>query len=121
MPKNVILRSTLAAGDCVISISGHAVADPAEQIDVPAGDLIPALESLEKQAAIELVFQPDQLKSLHTRGVKGMFQPEAAIKILLKGTPLELRTDPTGAMVIAPPHSKTLANDSASPGEASAA
>src|SRR4029077_17737430 len=112
MPKNVILRSTLAAVACVISISAHAMADPAEQIDVPAGDLIPALESLEKQAAIELVFQPDQLKAFHTKGVKGMFEPEAAIKILLKGTPLELRTDPTGAMVIAPPHSKTLSSNS---------
>src|ERR1700719_1688584 len=108
MRKSMTFRSTLAAVACAISFSAHAIADPPKDIDIPAGDLIPALESLEKQAAIELVFQPDQLKSFHTKGVKGMFEPEAAIKILLKGTRLELRTDPTGAMVIAPPHSNTL-------------
>ena len=99
MLKSMALRSTLAAVACTLSFSAHAIADP-RQINIPAGDLVPALEILEKQAAIELVFQPSQLKSFHTMGVTGVYEPKDAVRILLKGTPLELRTDPTGAMVI---------------------
>jgi iron complex outermembrane recepter protein len=103
MLKSMTIRSTLAAVACAISFSAYAVADQPKQVNIPAGDLIPALEVLEKQTAIELVFQPDQLKSFHTKGVTGSYEPKDAVRILLKGTPLELRTDPTGAMVIAPP------------------
>ena len=103
MLKSMTFRSTLAAVAWTISLSAHALADP-KQINVPAGDLVPALEILEKQAAIELVFQPNQLKPFHTMGVTGTYQPKDAVRILLKGTPLELRTDPTGAMVITDAH-----------------
>jgi iron complex outermembrane receptor protein len=103
MLKSMTFRSTLAAVACAISLSAHAMADAPKPLDIPAGNLVSALEALEKQAAIELVFRPEQLKSFHTGGVKGTYQPDAAIRLLIKGTPLELRTDPTGAMVIAPP------------------
>jgi len=99
MLKCMTFRSTLAAVAWTISVPAHALADP-KQINIPAGDLVPALEILEKQAAVELVFQPNQLKSFHTMGVTGTYEPKDAVRILLKGTPLELRTDPTGAMVI---------------------
>jgi iron complex outermembrane recepter protein len=99
MLKSMTFRSTLAAVAWTISFSAHALADP-KQINIPAGDLVRGLEILEKQAAIELVFQPNQLKSFHTMGVTGTYEPKDAVRILLKGTPLELRTDPTGAMVI---------------------
>src|SRR5712675_3799700 len=106
MLKNVTFRSTLAAVACAMSFSAHAIADSPKQISVPAGDLVLALEMLQKQATIELVFQPDQLRSFHTRGVVGLYEARDAVRILLKGTPLELSTDPTGAMVIVPPNSK---------------
>src|ERR1700722_14166462 len=105
MLKSMTMRSTLAAVACAISFSANAVADPPRQVNIPAGDLVPALEVLEKQAAIELVFQPQQLKAFHTGGVTGTFEPKDAVKILLRGTPLELRTDASGAMVIVPPGS----------------
>jgi iron complex outermembrane receptor protein len=100
----VTFRSTLAAVAWALSLSVHAMASGPTQLDIPAGNLVPALEALEKQAVVELVFQPDQLKSFRTKGVKGTYEPKDAVRILLKGTPLELRTDPTGAMVIAPSH-----------------
>jgi iron complex outermembrane receptor protein len=103
MLKCMAFRSTLAAVACAISFSAHAMANGPTQVNVPAGDLVPALEALEKQAAIELVFQPEQLKSFRTKGVTGTYEPKDAVRILLKGTSLELRTDPTGAMVIVPP------------------
>jgi len=102
MLKSVTFRSTLAAVAWAISFSVFAMANGPTQVDIPAGNLVPALEALEKQAAIELVFQPEQLKSFRTKGVKGTYELKDAVRLLLKGTPLELRTDPSGAMVIVP-------------------
>ena len=104
MLKSMTFRSTLAAVAWAISFSVFAMANGPTQVDIPAGNLVPALEALEKQAAIELVFQPEQLKSFRTKGVKGTYELKDAVRLLLKGTPLELRTDPSGAMVIVPSH-----------------
>lgn len=80
-------------------MSLHA-AEPGE-IDVPAGSLVTALQSLAAQMEVELVYQPEQLKNLRTDGVKGTLSAREAISILLKGTPLQLHTSASGAMVIA--------------------
>jgi iron complex outermembrane receptor protein len=104
MLKSVTFRSTLAAVAWAISFSVFAMANGPTRVDIPAGNLVPALEALEKQVAIELVFQPEQLKSFRTKGVKGTYEPKDAVRLLLKGTSLELRTDPTGAMVIVQSH-----------------
>jgi iron complex outermembrane recepter protein len=118
MLKSMTFRSTLAAVACALSFCAHALADPPRQVNIPAGDLIPALEILQKQAAIELVFQPDQLKSFRTKGVTGSYEPKDAVRLLLKGTPLQLRTDPTGAMVIALAGARTTAAASATAAQA---
>jgi len=112
MLKTAIIGSALAAAAWAMSLSANAMADPPRQINVPPGELATALESLSRQEVVEFVYQPEQLKSFHTRGVKGSYSPEAAIRLLLKGTPLELHTDPSGAMVIAPPvpHSRVSAS-----------
>jgi iron complex outermembrane receptor protein len=114
MLKSVTIRSTLAAVACAITFTAHAFADAPKRIDVEAGDLMTALESLSKQTAVDLVYQPDQIRPFHTAGVKGKYTSDAAIRILLKDTPLELHRDQSGAMVITPPHT-------ASPTEASKA
>src|ERR1700722_7352754 len=106
MLKRMNMRSTMAAVARALSYSPYAIADQPRKVQIPAGDLIQALEVLEKQAAIELVFQPQQLKAFHTGGVTGTYEPKDAVKILLKGLPLELRTDSTGAMVIVLPGAK---------------
>ena len=96
-------RSALAAVACAMCASITAVAASPKQFDIPAGPLVQALEALEKQAPIELIFQPAQLRSFSTAGVKGVYEPAAAIRALLKGTPLRLYTESNGAMVIALP------------------
>jgi iron complex outermembrane receptor protein len=111
-----MIKGTLIAFVCCVSFSAHAMADTPRPINVPAGELVTALETLSKQAAVELVYQPAELKSFRTGGVKGTYTPEAAIRILLKGTPLELRTDPSGAMLIAPPHTNTTSDNSSTSG-----
>src|SRR6188472_1031746 len=103
MLKTMTVRTTIAAILAGLSMSAHAIADAARAINVPAGDLVVALESLAKQADIELVFRAEQLRGLHTLGVKGTYEPKEAVSLLLKGTQLTIRTDEaTGVMLVAP-------------------
>jgi iron complex outermembrane receptor protein len=95
-----MLKSSLIAVACSAAIAS-ALADAPKPIDVPAGALSAALEIISKQAGVELVFRPEQVRGLHTNGVTGTFSAQEAVQKLLEGTPLKLRSDEaTGAMMI---------------------
>ena len=113
MLKSMTFRSTLAAVACAISFSAHAMADSPKKVEIPAGDLRPALLQLSKTFGVELFYQPSQLDHFRTAGVRGSYTPEAAVRLLLKGTPLELRTDPSGAMMVIDPKAPRAAAVSA--------
>jgi len=103
MLRALTLRTTVAATICAISLSAHAIADTPKPIDVPAGDLVKALETLARQVDISLVYQAKQIAGTHTDGAHGNLTPQEAVSKLLKGTKLQLRTDAsTGAMLIEP-------------------
>ena len=109
MLKTLMVRTTLIAFAWSISVSAYAIADSPKQINVPAGDLVTALETLARQADISVVYQAQQLAGLRTGGVTGSLTPQEAVTKLLQGTKLHLRTDPiTGAMLIEPPHTNAL-------------
>jgi iron complex outermembrane recepter protein len=98
----------------MLSVGAYAMADVSKRVDIPAGELSVALLKLSKQYGTELVYRPEQVRGLKTRGAHGQFTSEQAVTLLLRGTPLELRTDPSGAMLIAPPMSRSAqAADSA--------
>lgn len=108
MSKSAVAKSVLIALlGTMSSVPMVLAAEPAvsaQRIDVPAGDLITALETLARQADVDLVYQNAQLKGLATRGVQGNLSPRDAVLKLLEGTPLQLRTDPdTGAILITRP------------------
>lgn len=91
------LVSTVAGA---VALAVHA--DPSK-IEIPAGDLLAALESLAKQADVDLVYRDAQIKGLRTEGVSGALTAREALLKLLEGTPLKLRTDEsTGAILITP-------------------
>jgi iron complex outermembrane receptor protein len=117
MPRQLKVKSALIACVCAIAFAAQAMADTPREINVPAGELATALESLQKQTGLELVFRPDELKSFRTAGLKGAYPPQEAIRLLLKGTPLELRTDPSGAMLIALPRAKNPSDRSPASGK----
>src|SRR5262245_59128603 len=100
-----MFRSALLALACAMSICMAALADPRRQIDVPAGELIDALKALTQQSGVDLVYRSEQLKGLSTQGVSGAFSPQEAVTRLLEGTALTVKTDPSGAMLIALPRS----------------
>jgi iron complex outermembrane recepter protein len=103
MLRRTRLRSALLGLACSLSLGLPALADALRQIDVPAGDLVHALESLARQVDVNIVYQAPQLAGLHTSGVSGKLTPQEAVKKLLEGTSLTVSTDPSGAMLIALP------------------
>ena len=100
MLKAVTVRAAVIALAATLSMSAHAVADSPKKVDVPAGDLTAALETLAKQSGVEFVYSADQLKGIHTNGVHGNFTPEKAVIKLLEGTKLKLTTHGSGALLI---------------------
>jgi iron complex outermembrane receptor protein len=105
----ISIRAVLAVALCAVlcpapadSQSARADPDP-RRIDIPAGDLNTALEYLATRSGTGLVYRPEQVKGVKTRGVHGALSPEEAVKQLLEGTGLEASTDSTGAMLIAAP------------------
>lgn len=106
MPSSSKMRSILTAAVASALIAAHASAADVARIDVPAGDLAAALDLLQRQSDIELIYQIDQLKNFRTRGVTGNLSPQEALSRLLEGTSLTLETDASGAMLITAPHPK---------------
>lgn len=105
MLRQVVLKSTLITLLCAVSLATYARAEDRRQIDVPAGDLIAALKSLVRQSGIDLVYRSDQLEGLRTQGFRGSVSPQEAVTKLLEGTPLVVKTDSSGAMLISLPAS----------------
>ncbi len=66
------MRTGLLVAVLCLSVGANALADSPKPVDVPAGDLIVALELLEKQSGVEVVYRPELLQGLHTEGVKGV-------------------------------------------------
>ncbi|MEJ0040386.1 MAG: TonB-dependent receptor [Gammaproteobacteria bacterium] len=114
-----MFKSALVAFVCSASFSVHAVADDPRQIDIPAGELIAALKALARQTGAELVYRSDQLEGLRTQGAAGSLSPEAATQKLLEGTPLILRIDSSGAMLITLPVPAAPRSVAPAPAEAS--
>ena len=103
MLTSVTIRSTLAAVACAISVSAYAMADQPKQIDIQGGELFEALLQLSNQYGADLVYRPEQVHGLKTHGAHGNLTSEQAVTKLLEGTQLQVKTDPTGAMIITPP------------------
>jgi outer membrane cobalamin receptor len=89
-----------------VALSTPAIADRTEakqSINLPAGDLITALELLAQQSGIEFVYDAAQLKGVKTHGAIGILAKKEAVLKLLEGTQLSLTESPGGAMLIAAP------------------
>ncbi|MEJ1964919.1 MAG: STN domain-containing protein [Gammaproteobacteria bacterium] len=78
---------------CMVPAAVPAIAEAPKSVNVPAGELIDALESLAKQCGVDIIYPSSQLKGRRTQGVNGMLPPTDAFKRLLEGTPLVLREE----------------------------
>ena len=103
---------TLVAAAGLALLAAVAQAEAPRSITIPAGELDDALELLAEQTGIQLLYDHKRIEGLKTRGVAGAESPQAAVTALIKGTPLVMRTDASGAILISAP-------DSAASGEPS--
>jgi outer membrane receptor protein involved in Fe transport len=93
-------RNTVLALACSLSFAAYAQTDIVRPVSIPAGDLVTALDSLARQSGAQFIYQADQLRGLHTRGVSGSLSTDDALKRLLAGSGFVVHHDASGAMVI---------------------
>jgi iron complex outermembrane receptor protein len=115
--KFIMTRTALIACLCSLSVSAYAVADGTKHaINIASEDLSTALEQLSKQSGTDLVYRPEQVRGYSTRALIGQYSAEEAIAKLIRGTPLTLSTDSSGALLIAAPLATTTMAAQNSPG-----
>lgn len=93
------MRVLLLSMACSAALSAQAQAAPG-RIDLPAGELATALNTLAKQSGTQLVYRADQMKGRRTAGVQGAATTDQALERLLKGSGFEARRDASGAVLI---------------------
>jgi iron complex outermembrane recepter protein len=103
MLMKLTIRAILLVFASTLSVAAYARADAPKHVDIPAGDLPQALLRLSNQYGADIVYRPEQVYGLKTRGAHGEYTTEQAVTRLLQGTSLELRVDSSGAILIAPP------------------
>ncbi len=104
MLKATARRLLLACclGLCILPLESYAQS-PQLSVDIPAGELAAALDLLARQLGVDLVYRPEQVQGMKTRGVRGRLSRRDAVAKLIEGTLLTLSTDASGAMMIAAP------------------
>ena len=96
-PMRVLLLSLA----CSTALAAQAqAASPPPRIDVPAGDLATALNTLAKQSGTQLVYRADQLKGQRTAGVKDAASADQALDGLLRGSGFSARRDAASGAVL---------------------
>jgi iron complex outermembrane receptor protein len=93
------VRVLLLSAACSVALAAQAQAAPG-RIDLPAGELTTALNTLAKQSGTQLVYRADQLKGRRTTGVQGATSTDQALDRLLQGSGFQAKRDASGAVLI---------------------
>ncbi len=81
----------------------------ARDIEIPAQPLDSALRQLAKTFNLQVLFTPEDVKGLATKGIKGRYSDQEAIEHLLEGTGLEAISNGKNAITITRPSQKVNA------------
>lgn len=84
---------------CALLVGTAAHAQP-RPFDIAAGELKAALDAYAAQAGVQLIYKVEDVKGRSSKGLKRSASPEEALLQLLEGTPLSVRRDVSGAVVI---------------------
>nr|WP_295375220.1 TonB-dependent receptor [Pseudoxanthomonas sp.] len=114
------LRVLLLSLACSAALSAQAQNSKPAQVNIPAGDLVAALDTLARQSGTQFVYRADQLKGLRTQGVHGNLSADQALDKVLSGSGHVARRDAaSGAVVIvrqdAPPRPAPAARPTPAP------
>lgn len=102
MRNNKALRIILLALVCCLPVTIAAQTFKQSDIDIPAGDLVDALDTLARQSGVEFVYRADKLRGLQSPSVRGRMSAEDALGRLLEGSDFTIQKDPSGAILIRP-------------------
>ena len=99
--KHVQRRYLVAALAAAVSLVYSACADTATFVfDILREDLAVALNQIAQQSHIEISYSAELTRGKISPLLKGTYTPEQALKMLLKGSGLQLRRITGGALVI---------------------
>lgn len=95
--------ATVAIGACLcaLALSARAQTDP-RGLDIAGGDLAVMLDDLARQSGLSILYSTEQVRGLQAEAVRGRLTARAALRLILRGTGLEARTDRSGAVAIVP-------------------
>lgn len=102
MRLSMTVRAAILAFACTASVAAYAMADTPKVVNVQAGELTDALETLAKQCGVDVIYPSSQLRGLRTQGVSGTLEVKEAFRKLIEGTPLTLKEE-GGAVLITLP------------------
>ena len=100
---------------CLAACPAHAQAAPAQRIDIPASDLVSALDRLSAQSGVQVIYRADQLRDVRTRGSRSARDPDRALEQLLDGTGYVTHRDSSGALLIVQGETRQVARQDATP------
>lgn len=87
------------AGVCVSAVVSPAYGKVAEY-NIPAGDLKAALDAYSVQSNSEIIYKIEEVRGVHSGGVRGAVSPRAALDMILARTGFTISRDSSGALAI---------------------
>ncbi len=92
-------RVLLLSLACSTALAAQAQ-NAATPIDIPAGDLVAALDTLGRQSGTQFVYRADQLRGARTSGAQGNLSSDQALDRLLRGSGFVARKESSGAVLV---------------------
>lgn len=72
-----------------------------KSLNISAGLATHTLKEFARQARVEIIFDPQSVSGIRTKEIRGDYDPQSALRIMLEGTPLSVDfDDETGAYAI---------------------
>ncbi len=102
-------RSLMLA--CLVGMASWAAHAQPRHFDIPGQSLAVALKQFAIQSNLEILFAPQDVDAKQTAGVRGEYEPEDALRILLAGTGLRYRVTSADSIVVETATSASSGND----------
>lgn len=80
----------------------HAQAIEVREVDIPSQSLDAALRQLANALSLQILFLPEDVKGMTTKGIKGRYAPQEAAERLIEGTGLVAVSNGKNAITIKP-------------------
>ncbi|MFD1787911.1 TonB-dependent receptor domain-containing protein [Sphingomonas floccifaciens] len=99
-----MMKMWMAAAMC--GVSTLAIVSPAQaqaqrvRYDIPAGDLKAALDAYVRRSGQEIMFKPDEVRGVRSKGARGMLSNQAALAAILARTGFVVQRDPSGSVAV---------------------